>query len=236
MAAAADKDIEKRFAALEKRVKSAEARAESAEARAAELERSHKELKAHARDRQYELREENRRLNSMRELHGPESPYAENARDKYEQLKRATVKTKDGRRHYYSELASYVSDGPKGAATYHPPGSFISVPADQDPSLTWKPVKVGGKDPKTGALVFLLLDDSVEEVEEDPSQQLDGDAPVTNTELNRKAEQARLAKAQLGAGAPAKPTPPPAPGANELDDETDEGARSGDRPSDTEVG
>lgn len=244
---------EKRLAELEKGLKAAEQRAKAAEDRAAaaeamvertELER--KRTAAQLHDVKVQATAEVRRLQSMRDLDGPGSPYAQDSRERYEMLKRSTVKTKDGRRHYYAEAPCYISDNGKPPFVYHPRDSFVSLPEDADPSVTWKAVKVGGKDPKSGSLVFVPLETELDEGKEvDPRQEVaedPGSEQFSNTDVNEKASSKRAKNAQLGAGSSAKPTRPERPGAQEpdtdakksADDDTAEG--EGARPSDTDVG
>lgn len=241
-------NIEKRLAELEKGLKASEKKAKAAEDRAAgleaKLERTELERKrtaAQLHDVKVQATAEIRRITSMRDLAGPASPYEQDSRERYEELKRTTVKTRDGRRHYYSELACYLSDNGKPPFVYYPKESFVSLPGDVDPSITFRAVKVAGKDPKTGALNFVpietMLDgpkeiDPAHEVAEDPSSE-----QPSNAEFNAKREKGREKAAQLGAGAPPKPTPPVAEGATEP--ELPAGAESqgeGSRPSDTDVG
>jgi hypothetical protein len=224
-------NVEKRLAELEKGLKASTNRAKAAEERATAAERELKELKARSRDKVVELAAENRQLRTMRDLTGPESPYANDSRETYERLKRDTVKTRDGQRHYYTETDAYVN------GLYIKGDSVVSIPADQDPSVTWKPVKVGGKDAKTGALIFVPIETELDDGKEvDPSQQIDdGGAPVTNTELNTRAAAGRQRAGQRGAGAPPAPTPPERPGALEPEASA-EPSNSEPRPSDTDVG
>jgi hypothetical protein len=237
-------DLEKGLKAAEKKAKAAEDRAAAAEELAAKLEGDNKRARAQLHDVKVQARGEVGRLQSMRDLHSsPSNPYEEDSRDRYEQLKRMTVKTKDGRRHYYSPLACYISDNGKPPFVYYPAESFVSLPADVDPSVTFEPVKVGGKDPKSGVLIFVPIDTKADEKEYDPGQDVEEDPSgdqVTNTELNDRAAGKRAKNAQTGPGAPAKPTPPQRPGANEPTDEqqppADENAPEGSRPADTDVG
>lgn len=251
-------NIEKRLAELEKGLKAADKKTKAAEERAASLEakleqaeRDRKRTAAQLHEVKVQARAEVGRLQSMRDLaSGPNNPYEQDSRDRYEELKRSTVKTKDGRRHYYAESPCFISDNGKPPFVYHPRESFVSLPADVDPSVTWKAVKVAGKD-KNGNLVFVPIEtdldgpkevDPRQEVAEDPSAGL-----PTNTELNAKAAKGRVAAAQRGAGAPPPKPTPPAPGAGEVEGDGQgegeasteaegEGAPEGARPSDTEVG
>lgn len=236
-------ELEKGLKAADKRAKAAEDRAAAAEEKLEQTERERKRAAAQLHDVKVQARAELGRLQSMRDLSGPASPYEQDSREKYEELKRTTVKTKDGRRHYYSEAACYISDTGKPPFVYHPRESIVSLPADRDPSVTWKAVKVGGKDAKTGALIFVPLETPAEAKEVDPSQEVEEGKveTFTNTEVNDRAAKKRAGNAQLGAGAPPKPTPPEEPGATEPEGEqtsepTDDGAPEGARPSDTEVG
>lgn len=221
-------NTEKRLAELEKGLKASAARAKAAEERAAAAELALKELKARARDQVVQLAGENRQLRTMRDLAGPTSGYDDDPRRKIAEMMRATVKTKDGQRHYFTDGDAYVNGvyikGKDG-------GAVVSIPAEQEPSVTWHPVKVGGKDAKTGKLIFVPIEAELDaDKEVDPSQQVDGDTP-TNTELNERAAAGRQRAARRGAGAPVPPSPLEQPGANETEGESTE-----QRPADTDVG
>lgn len=211
-------EMDKRLAALEKGLKAAEDRATAAEAKSAQLDKDLKRTKGALVDAQQQHRAQVGMLSGMRDLHdGPgRNPYENDTRETYDALKRETAKTRDGRAHYYSEGACYLSDNGKPPFTYHPRDSFISLPKDVDPSLTFLPVEIAGKDAQ-GKLVFVVkgkgADDSQKPDEEDPSNQ-----PVTNTELNARRAAGNQRMAAMGAGSAPVPDAP------------------GSRPSDTEVG
>jgi hypothetical protein len=206
----ADQNLEKRLAALEKGLAAAESRASKAEERVEELQKENKRLVAQHRSAVVQARAEISSLNSMRDLQ-PDA-YFEDARERYEELKRETVKTKDGMRHYFSPGPSYVRRGKNPPDVYYPPESIISIPADQDPSQTWLPTEVAGKDPKTGALIFVpkgSLNTTAQDLSDEPANQVDeGKKKGTNTEQNDKAAAERKRMAELGAGS-ARPSDNP---------------------------
>jgi hypothetical protein len=207
----ADKDLDKRLAALEKGLAAAEDRAKKAEAANVALERELKQSKSAHRDSVTQLQAQVHGLNAMRDLTGgPESPYSKDSSARYEELKKATVKTKDGRRHYYAEQPCYIADNGRPPYTFYPAESIVSLPADQDPSVTWRPVEVVGKDPKSGKLTFAIKGSMAEVTTEDvdPGQQVDDGEKKprgpTNKDFNDKRAAEAEKMAQMGAGAPAR--------------------------------
>lgn len=181
-----------RLEAYEAAGQKAEERARKAEAKAEKLERELKETKAQTRNLVTEANAEMNRLRTMRDLTGgKESPYAEDNRTKYEEMKAATVKTRDGMAHYYVPVASMVGN------TYVVADSFIAIPKEQDPSVQWLPVENAGKDAKTGKLLFRPVG-VVKDVANlnDPAHQVDEDETPTNTELNERAARKQREEAE----------------------------------------
>lgn len=226
-------NLDKRLAALEKAVQAAEERAQKAEALARNIERENKRLRAQSQEQAVQSKQVISRMNTMRDLHADSaSGYADDPRARRQELMRATVKTKDGRRHYYNgDAACYVADHDKPPYIYYPKESIVSLPADQEPSVLWLPVEVVGKDPKTGAPIMAPLGSFKRVPEEpNPAHQVEEGQVFSNTELNERSARSRERAALTGPGAPVAPTPPHAD--PEPEGENAEGAR----PSDTEVG
>lgn len=229
-------DTEKRLAALERGYKAEKEKADKLEAKLAETSRENKRLRAQSVD---QARAAATGVNSMRELHagpGGESPFESDPRAKYDALRRATLKDKSGLAYYFTDGPTYVGNryyvGFRNSAKGNQADFIVTIPQDQDPSVQWEAVELGGVDPRTSIPVFRPLGSGEKMERELAAKREELASQFTNTEINERRAQQDRELGQRGARADA----PPPPGGGPLDPKGLELGSPSGRPSDNAVG
>ena len=228
------KEIEQRLATLERGYKAEKERGDKLKGQLEKATADNKRLRAHAVDQGRSQAQHIAGLQQLRDMALGPPEGVDDPRERYEELRDRTLKDKAGNAYYFTDGPAYVGDryyvgfrnSPKGSQ-----GDFIIViPKEQDPSVQWEAVELGGRDPKTGQPVLRPLGTG-EKMEKDlAAREADFASQFTNTELNERRSQQQK---DLG-GKGARAGGPPAPGAGPNDPKPTEVA--GGRAADTTVG